>query len=241
MQKIAVFTEGQTELIFVRELLLRVIDNSKLSFQCLVLRAGNSLNVPYEYRCPDPEVHFEIVNVQGDEMVLSAIADAQEGLAKRGYERIIGLRDMYSSAYEKRSPGAIDDNVSREFIHRSKSAINSMTHGSMVRVYFAIMEIEAWFLAMYNLFQELNPVLSVDHIKHELGFDLRTIDPQKAFFKPSDQLQRIFALVGCRYAKKKGDIESIARRMSLEHFDCAKENGRCRCFDDFYQEIMTYS
>ena len=225
MRKIAVFTEGQTELIFVREFLLRLIDNSKLSFICMELLARKYFYVPYEYSSPNPEIHFLIVNVHGDEGVLSSISDREKSLIeKSGYEKIIGLRDMYSEAYEKLSPGIINDSVTKRLIQGYKLTIQNMVYSDKVELYLAIMEIEAWFLAMYNVFQKIDTVLTIDFIKQNLRIDLRNTDPQKEFFKPSRQVQDIFGLCGMQYNKKESDI-----------------NNRCNAFDAFYQMIISYS
>jgi len=41
MTKIAIFTEGQAESIFVRDLLLKVIDNARLQFECFRLQSDD--------------------------------------------------------------------------------------------------------------------------------------------------------------------------------------------------------
>ena len=97
---------------------------------------------------------------------------------------IIGLRDMYSEAYEKLSRGVINDDISNQFIQNHNSTIQKMTYQDRIKLYFAIMEIEAWFLAMYDIFQRIDSVLTIEYIEEKLGFDLRRIDPQGEFFKP---------------------------------------------------------
>ena len=114
-----------------------------------------------------------------------------------------------------------------------------MTHPNRIKLFYAVMEIEAWFLAMYRLFERIAPLLTVGYIKEKLTFDLGTIDPQETFFRPSRQVQDIFGLCGRRYDKKMGDSEAICSRMELEDFDDARENKRCKCFDDFYQEVAS--
>ncbi len=42
MRKIAVFTEGESELLFIRKLLFITINNNKLSFECVSL--GGQIN-----------------------------------------------------------------------------------------------------------------------------------------------------------------------------------------------------
>ena len=242
MRKVAIFAEGQTELIFVRDFLLRLIDNSKLSLECLELLAYKPSKVPYSYSCPNPEIHFMIINVHGDEGVLSSIRLREKTLIEEGgYEKIIGLRDMYSGAYRKLSPRAINDDISNQFIQSHNLTIQKMTYRDRIKLYFAIMEIEAWFLAMYNIFQRIDSVLTVEYIEEKLGFNLKRIDPQEEFFKPSSQVRDLFLLSGRQYDKKESDINNITSKMELADFDNATENDRCKCFDAFYQEVRSYN
>ena len=242
MKKIAIFTEGQTELIFVRNFFLRVMDPSKLSFECYDLSGGKSSSVPYDHRIPNAEIHFLIVNVNGDEKVLSSIKDREKNLIeKRGYKKIIGLRDMYSREYIKRSPGVINNQISKMIIQRNNQTIRGMTYFDRIKLYFAIMEIEAWFLGMYNLFQKIDSLLTVEYIKQNLGIDLKSVDPQKEFYKPSDQVGSIFHLCGREYKKKRDEIEGICSNIDSFSLDAAIENNRCMCFADFYKEITTGS
>jgi len=238
MKKVAIFTEGKTELIFVRELLLRLIDPSKTSLECMELLAYKLTPVPYRHYCPNPELYFLIINVHGDEAVISYIRDREKSLVEEsGYEKILGLRDMYCDDYRRLSPSGINESVSKQLIQSRNSTIQNMNYPNRIKLHFAIMEIEAWFLAMYNIFQKIDSRLTNDFIQQELGIDLKNIDPQTEFFKPSEQVNDIFLLCERRYDKKIGDCELICSRMELVDFDNAKENGRCENFDAFYQEI----
>jgi len=242
LKKIAIFTEGQTELIFVRNFLLKVMDPSKLSFECYDLLGQKSSSVPYQYPNPSAEIHFLILNVNSDERVLSSIKDREKNLIeKSGYEKIIGLRDMYSGEYIKRSPGVINKQISNMIIQRNNQTIRGMTYFDRIKLYFAIMEIEAWFLGMYNLFQKIDSLLTVEYIKYNLGIDLKNVDPQKEFYKPSDQVSSIFQLCGRKYKKKPHEIECICSNIDSFSLNAATENNRCMCFADFYREITSRS
>lgn len=242
MRKVAIFTEGQTELIFVREFLFRLVDPSKLSIECWELLAHNLSYVPFSYSSPSPEVHFFIVDAHGDKGVLSAIREREKDLIQKGgYEKIIGLRDMYSEEYKKLSPRAINDSITQKLIQSYNLTIQNMTHSTKIRLYLAIMEIEAWFLAMYNIFKKIDPILTVEFIRQNLNIDLKTTDPQKKFYKPFDQLDSIYALCERKYGKKRDEIESICSKMELADYYNARETGRCKCFDAFYQEVISYS
>ncbi len=238
MKRIAIITEGQTEYIFIREFLLRIINPSKLSYTCVKLNSYRREHVR-SYSCPSPEIHFEIINVQNDERVLNYIKQVEKNFIEKGlYDKIIGLRDMYSKEYVKQSPYGINDDVTKKEEEKHNSIIQSMTYGARIKLYYGVMEIEAWFLSMYGIFQKIHPTLSVEHIEANLGYDLSTIDPQKEFFKPTKQINEIFELYGSKYDKKLGDTEKITCKMEVIDFDVARENERCSSFDLFYQDFI---
>ncbi len=179
MRRIAVITEGQTEYIFIREFLFRIIDPSKLSLTCVKLNSYRREHVR-KYSCPSPEIHFEIINVQNDERVLYYIKQVERNYIEKGlYDEIIGLRDMYSAEYVKQSPNGINDDVTKKEKRRHNSLIQSMTYSDRIKLYYGVMEIEAWFLSMYSIFHKIHAILSVQYIQSQLGYDLSIINPQK--------------------------------------------------------------
>jgi hypothetical protein len=133
MKKVAIFTEGQGELIFVRYLLTLTIRPDKLSFECFSLIADRLHRAPYRLSPPGAQIHFLLVNVGNDERALSAIAEREDNLVNKGYDKIIGLRDMYSEAYRKRS-AVIDDSVTKSFIQEHESVIQQMSNSGKICV-----------------------------------------------------------------------------------------------------------
>lgn len=239
MSKVAIFVEGQSEQIFICHLLLQTIDCSKVSFKCLRLYAGKTVPIRrFDFPNPHAEMSFLIVNVGQDEKVLSEIKEREEDLIKQGFDRIIGLRDMYSEEYSKRSPNEINDSVTMSFINGWNSTIQKMSDSSKIRIHIAIMELEAWFLGIYDIFKRINSILSVEYIENELGFNLANIDPQTEFFKPAEEVSRIFQLVGLQYKKKEHDVKSICSKINNDDINNAFKNGRCSKFKDFYEELL---
>ena len=239
MRKVAIFTEGQSEQIFIRHLLLQVMDCSKISFRCLRLYAGRDIPAKYDYLNPNAKIHFLIVNVGQDEKVLSILKEREANLIRKGFDRIVGLRDMYSEEYSKRSNSEINNSVTMSFIDGWNSTIQKMSDPSKIRMHIAIMEIEAWFLAIYHIFERMNSILSVDYIENKLGINLADIDPQTEFFIPSEEVNRIFQLVGLQYKKKEHDIESICSKINNDDLCNAFKNGRCSRLKDFYEELLS--
>jgi hypothetical protein len=239
LKKIAIFTEGQTELIFIRHFLLRIMDPSKISFECFELQTHIQSAVPFSHRNQYAEVHFLILDVHGDEGVVSSIKEREVSLFEKGYEKIIGLRDLYSDEYLKRS-SVINDHISRLIIQKSCQTIGEMRNFDRIQLCFAIMEIEAWLLGMYTLFQKIEPLLTIDYIRQKLNIDLRTIDPQNSFFQPSREVDQIFHLCGREYKKKQGEVESICANIDISDLNAALENNRCNALKEFYHELISH-
>ena len=240
MRRIAIFVEGQSALIFVRQMLFLLIDNSKLSFECwewhkYELRLCLKFN---HYHSPDPDIHFTIIDSRNDEGVLTALKERERGLLERGFEKIIGLRDMYSENYHKRAGSNINDQVTNAFINEWERVIQEMSDPSKIKIHVSIMELEAWFLGMYSIFERINDKLSVDYILDKLGFDLRSVDPQKEFFHPKVKLVQVLDLVNLKYDTSRDHIEKICNQIKPEDFNEAFERGRCSNFKDFYGEIL---
>jgi hypothetical protein len=238
MKKIAIFTEGQSEQIFVRHFLTLVFGWENLSFECFKLYRDRMDPVPFKHPNENAEMYFLILNIGNDEKVLTAVKEREKGLIQKGYEKIISLRDMYSQEYSKRSGRVIDENVTREFIDGANIVIRSMSDPSKIKMHFAIMELEAWFLGMYNIFERVKPELNIAYIEEELGFNLVVIDPQTEFFKPANEVDKIFKLVGLQYQKTEHEVESLCSEMNTNDFSNALENGRCISFKDFYDGIL---
>ncbi len=226
MRKVAIFTEGKGDLIFVRRFLQESMGNELLSFKCMELHADRERPIPYDYRPPKAKIHFLLVNVGNDERVVSAIAEREEGLSRRGYDHIIGLRDMYSHEYRKRARD-VDSTIIAKFIQGARASIERMANPSRISICFAIMELEAWLLGMSSLYCRLNPILTCSYIKRHLGFDLGAIDPEAEFFHPAVQFSKILRLGGIKYDKSSTIMERVLGRMLIEDIADATASNRC--------------
>ncbi len=239
MRKVVIVTEGQAELIFVRNLLRNTIDNSKLSFECVQLRGNIEHSFPYLYENPRAEFYFLIVDVGNDESVMTTIKERERSYFEKGFEKIIGIRDMYCAQYRARSR-IICDEVSQQFIEAHNRVVQGLKNCDHIVICFAIMEIETWFIAMYTLLQKVDSALTVEYIKSKLGFNLRAIDPQRVFFHPSDELRKILELVGKTYGKSKHEIEMLTSRVDLNDVEMGIQDERCGSLKGFFGEIDSH-
>lgn len=102
-RKIALFVEGQGELIFLREFLFRwyQFDTNRVGVTCYSLQAQRFNPVPYPIGDEQSENFFQTVNVGNDQTVLSKMLDESDRLTAQGYHKIVGLRDMFSKQYHQ--------------------------------------------------------------------------------------------------------------------------------------------
>ena len=98
---------------------------------------------------------------------------------------------------------------------------------------FAIMEIESWFLAMCGLFERLDKRLTTEFIKEQTGIDLTSVDPEKEFFHPANEMQVIYQLADMTYDKHKGDIEALANCLSKDDYANLFVSDKCHQFKLF--------
>ena len=242
MRKTAIFVEGQTELIFVREYLLRFFEYQNIDLQCRTLFSDGKYESA-EYNAPNAEAgfHFQIINVGGDTAVLSRLLKREDHLWKAGYEKIIGLRDMFTEAYLNLSR-TIDAKINARFLAASQKAINERaSHPEKISLCFAIMETEAWMLGMLEVFEKIDKKLTPAFIKEQLKIDLENIDPEAAFFQPSKNMDEVFQLVGKSYGKKKGEVEAIAKVSSKENFEHLLTKPSCSTFNQFHEAVFGIS
>jgi hypothetical protein len=242
MNKTAIFVEGQTELVFVREYLLKSFNYQDISIECYTLFTDVSLNKT-EYAFPNSIANnfFQIINVGGDNSVLTRMLNREQYLWNVGFNRILGLRDMYSKNYRELTSkqGQIDESLNKEFIQETYNTLQSRAiYPDKIDFCFAIMEGESWILGFHDCFEKINPLLNSTYINEKLGFDLEKLDPEITFFHPANVVKDIYQLVGENYSKSKGNIEAIMSTLQDEDFINLLNSGKCNSFKDFKNLIQ---
>ncbi|WP_027003806.1 hypothetical protein [Hugenholtzia roseola] len=239
--KTAIFVEGQTELVFVREYLLKRFDYQDITLDCYTLFTDSNFH-PTEYALPNENAthHFQIINVGNDNAVITRILRREKYLWNSGFNRIIGLRDMYSKSYRElvKEVGIIDLNLNEEFKQSTKELISKKSEKpNQIDFAFAIMEAESWILGFRNCFEKISPLLSVKYIEEQLGFNLETIDPETTFFHPAKTMEQIYSLADKTYKKSKGNIEAIMASLQKVDFENLKNSTKCSSFKEFAKLI----
>jgi hypothetical protein len=194
MNKLAVFVEGYTEMVFVEKLIEEIAGRNKVLIEKRRISGGSS--APRRMKLlqaaqPDSrhEYYVMIVDCGGDRQVKSRVVEEHENLTKANYACILGLRD-------------VRPDFTRADLPKLEAGLRLRIRTSLCPVDFilAVMEIEAWFLAESSHFPRIDPALTAQAIHAALGFDPH-LDDMELREKPADDLDQCYALAGQRYRK----------------------------------------
>ena len=239
-RKTAVFVEGQTELVFVRETLAKWFgyEGERLGFDCYSLQNNEFFDVAYTFGSPNSENYYMLVSVGNDNSVLSKILARMQQLKKLDYQLVIGLRDMYSSQYimDAKERSVVPE-INMRHIAATNQIIEESGEAGSIKMHFAIMEVEAWLLGMSQYLVALNEKLTPSFIKAETNIDLNE-DPETSVFHPAASLDKIYRLVGKNYNKHLSDISSIMAVLEKEDIISLIHSGHCATFKSFMETLL---
>lgn len=241
--KITLVVEGLAERIFVRQLLLTWFqyDSCRIGYDIFSLHADQLQSVSggyVTYGNQESEYYFQIIDVCNDAQVLSAILKRAKGFINAGYELIVGLRDMYGENYKKiENRQIINPAVCQRFIETTKQTINFSPFSSNIHICFAIMEIEAWFLALTSVHRyfgidDLSQVL-IDQTQY-----IRITDPEQQFYHPYPKLAKIAETHGKNYHKHEEDIEAMMSGMTKDDIINLYNSSMCSSFKTYFNTIL---
>lgn len=217
MKRIEIFVEGISELIFVRDMLQKIYnyDANTVFIHCNSLNAPTNLKDLWTFGNTDAKFHIEITDTGSYTKLLSAITDRKNRLSENKTRLIIGLRDIDSQEYEEYKKSHNRNEAIRKVEEGVSKGLNLVAFDMKIKIFYAITELEAWFLALYKIFPEIDSRLTLNFIKTRLGLDLQHIDPEKDLEKPSDNLIAILALIN-NHDDKPRRTKVIVSKITLE-------------------------
>jgi hypothetical protein len=226
-KKIACFVEGQTEQIFVERLFQEIAGHKNISIKTYKFQGGKAnrkiqtLKLSTIKNAPFIVLLYDCGN---DAHVVSDIIKQHQSLTKKGYEKILGLRDLYPKPLGKKEE--IETGI--RGILRPLQKI-----GVPISVILAVMEIEAWFLAEWHYFDKLDSRLTPDFILQELNLDLINTDVEKRPH-PTEDLKDIYRLVSRKYDKNEKASQEIINNLDYEflYVDLVKSVNQLKRFID---------
>lgn len=194
MNKIAFFVEGYTELAFLETMIEEIAGAKKVIIESKRISGGTKVKRTIKtIRAAQPvtgqEYYVLIMDCGGDHQVKTRIIEEHLNLTKSGYSKIVGMRDVRPT-------------FSYGDIPRLERELPKYIKTSLIPVEFvlAVMEIEAWFLAETNHYQNIDPSITLHAIKSSLGFDPQNDDmSQRA--APADDLNNCYMLAAKQYQK----------------------------------------
>jgi hypothetical protein len=204
MNKLAVFVEGYTEVLFVEKLIEEIAGANKVLIEHREIRGGSSKRRTFaRVRAAKPETgqryFVMIVDCGGDSLVKDRVREEHENLTKAGYSKIIAMRD-------------VRPDFSHAEIPQLERGLRTYIKTSLIPVEFilAILEIEAWFLAEASHFPRIDTTITIAAIISALGFDPEN-DDMSARLTPAIDLDRCYAIGGKTYQKQlaKHTVEAL--------------------------------
>lgn len=198
MKKMAVFVEGQTEAIFVKELLKEIAGVKNIIFEEYEISGGKYSNRIHSLKSSEyykgQRYIVNIYNSGTDNRVVSDVRDNLKPLQNQAFSKVLGILDVYP-----KKPDEI-----QFFRDGIKFALQNCL--IPVSIILSIMEVEAWFLSEINHFEKIDPLLTADLIKKQLGIDILNENMEERIH-PSEDLKQIYRLVGKSYTKSQKHIE----------------------------------
>ena len=234
----AVYVEGQSEMLFVADVLQKYsnYDSAQCGFLCINLNADVLSKVSYPQQgSPTSVNYYQIVNVNNDTRVVSKINKDIPNLIEKGYNVIIGLRDVFSENYERIVGKPIIDRKKIEEMHLAQtSCVN--TRGGDFRLHFAIMEYETWMLALIENYVKNNGK-DLMTICQQLKVDISG-DPEMTVYHPYPLVRKIFQACGDDYHKHGKESHSFLSTVSRSDYEKLRQSGRCPSFKKFLDSLL---
>ena len=236
--KFAVYVEGQAEMLFVADVLQKYsgYESKKVGFTCISLVADRPKSLP------DPkqgdfgsECYYQIVNVNNDSGVISKLKQHIPNLLQQGFQIVIGLKDVYGKAYEQLCKNTIVDRKMVEQLYAIQSKNINSSNGD-VRLHFAVMEYEAWMLALIGRYLEQKGG-TIQEIERNLSIDLSQ-DFEQTTYHPANKVKEVFEFLGKKYGKHEGDERSFLSSLTKDDYEVLRTSGRCASFAKFLDSLF---
>lgn len=241
--KYAVYVEGQSEMLFVADVLQKYsnYDPSRCGFLCINLNADDYERISFPQQGDMSSMdYYQIVNVNNDNLVVSKLKKDIPSLLAQGYNVIIGLRDVFGDVYKQLMNQKAE--INREMIEKmhSMQLTSIKPNGCDCRLHFAIMEYEAWMLALIEQYVVGKNKVFADLCK-QLNIDMTSfVAPEESVFHPFPLVQKIFRACGDDYHKHGKESFSFLSTLECGDYDRLRNSGKCASFSKFISSLLGY-
>ncbi|MEA3491993.1 MAG: hypothetical protein U9R27_08860 [Campylobacterota bacterium] len=205
IKKLAIFVEGKTELIFIEKLVEEMAGIYNVEIQKRVLQGQNRCPFIEEFNDLNSQYKIRIYNSCNDAKVLSDIKENYQALLSKDFFTIIGLRDLYPIGYEK-----------KERIQNGLKTLLVNEDLIYTKMILAVMEIETWFIAEFNHYQNIDKHLTLEEIRRVI--DLQEIENfEREISRPANTLNDIYQLINRHWTKSEKQIRRTVVAIDYEN------------------------
>lgn len=237
--KVAIYVEGITEACFVYQLIKEYYQANWAVFrlECLHLDPSSAIDYMQDYGDANAQDYFLIYDSGSDNAVSTDLKDRIDRHCQEGFDKVVGLRDVYSERYKELYPQQFNSQSISSFIKDMRDALTLYDNKGLIRLRFAIMEIEAWLLAMSEVFQRIDNRLNTGWLQKKAGVD-PSKDPETEYFHPFSKVEDIYISISRTYSKHWDEIKEIICKLNKQDFDNLYNSNKCQSFRDFYDAIF---
>lgn len=211
MRKLAIFVEGLTEQILVRQMLQAVLDRNRIAIQTVKISGGHNVRMSFTVMKAAhvnsmTDYYVLIYDCGGETNVKSYMLARRQNLVSSGYQMILGLRDVYP-------------NFERKDLARLQKGLNYQLPQKRARthIHLAIMETEAWFLGEFHHLKRVSRMLTPEFVEKHLGFNPKNDDIEQRDH-PSEDLRAAYHLAGHDYTKKRDRLNAVISKIDFQYF-----------------------
>jgi len=209
-KKIALFVEGQTEMIFLSEMVNQVFGEKKVKIVVHKIQGTYNKIIINKFETDiAKEYFFLLYNCGTDERVKSTIKDNYQKLQQANFIHIIGLQDLFNPQRKKKG---LDDKKFQETINAD------IPQAIPAKIYFAIQEIEAWFIAEETHYQRISSTLSMEKVNTIARIDVQKEDTE-IIPHPTIILNEIYKAGGRKkgYSKNEFVIKDVVGKLDFSN------------------------
>jgi len=237
--KAAIYVEGVTEASFVYRLIGEHYQWNWDLFrlECLHLDPKEAIGDLLNYGKEEAPDYYLIYDSCSDSAVSSDIKDRIDNHQKAGFDKVIGLRDVYSDNFKDLYPQQFDERAVASFMKDMRDALKVFDTKGLARLCFAIMEIEAWILAMDDVFSRVDSRLDAQWLNEKAKVDVSK-DPEKEYHHPYARLKAIYDSVAMPYGKHWDAIKKLIFKLNQKDFEMLYNSGKCNSFHEFYDTMF---
>ena len=227
MKKIAIFVEGQTDLIFIENLVRNVFGHAKINLETIRFSGKEGLRRICSIRLADTassaQYLFRIYDCHGggeNSTVKSDIHEQFNRLLEESFSYIIGIRDVYPLTDTNKLKTMMKLNLPENEI-------------LPIKIILAVMEIEGWFLAEENHYSQIDSALTIPLVNSIIGFDITTTSTE-TIERPSLSLKQVYQKASKDYKKKRWEAERTVHALDYDNLYLAVRNR-----NDSLKELLT--